>query len=238
MVQSILEGHAQFPDRDSAVRRLEALSRQFILSRHQPPEGQYPDPAIIFWIRGFAVTEEEAQQGYTGHYCLVRVEPMAPSSPAATGTNHQASTRYQLTAAKLPSELSIHPQIQRPKSRHPNWGHPVLRSVKKGKVYFTLDEVQAEFEQLHGDYPDCSILCTHKLYTIIYSKQHEGNPAQKYVLEPIPDRDGLGYIIEAKPNQYIKPASLKPGQSTEVRPVGYFTAKAQMGHKKPGASSG
>jgi hypothetical protein len=49
-------------------------------------------------------------------------------------------------------------------------------------------------------------------------------------VEPTPEGT---FTIKAAENHYKKPSTLKPGESTEIRPLGYFTAKAQMGKKAP-----
>jgi hypothetical protein len=121
---SIIEGSCHFADQETATKRLESIKRQFILSKHQPA-ADYPRPACILWIKGYGVTEEEAEEGFLGHYAIITVEQ--PNS----------KKRSPITITKLPSELKLHPQKKRPKSKHPDWGYHVLRGVQQGRHYFT-----------------------------------------------------------------------------------------------------
>ncbi|MBI1274719.1 hypothetical protein GC177_01960 [bacterium] len=219
-IASVIEGSCHFADEATALKRLEAIKRQFILSKHQPAQ-DYPRPACILWVKAYEVTEEEAAQGYLGHYAILTVE--LPNNKG----------RSPISITKLPSELAMHPQKKRPKTKHPDWGFHVLRGVQQGRHYLTSQEGQQQLEMLHDEFPDTSILCTHKLYTIIYRKaDNPRDSIQKWVLTVEPTPEGT-FTIKAAPNNYKKPSTLKPGESTEIRPLGYFTAKAQLG-KKPG----
>lgn len=184
-VAAVLAGTYRFPDLKGAQHHLHILKTHFVLSRHQSEEAG--EKGIIFWVKGFELTPDEKNEGYTGNYAVIAIHKLPDG-------------KYTLRGEKLQSELKFHPQRQRPKHKHPNWGHPILRSVKKKRIYQTAEAAQAELQLLHSEYPETTIPLTTKLYSIIYSRQ-QNPPAQKFVLE-IKVNDTGGFFIEAVPNDY------------------------------------
>lgn len=186
-IAAAIEGTYRFQAEAQAKQQLQILREYFVLSRHQKAE----DHAIILWVKGFEVTKAEKKNGYTGNY-------------AAIGIKKLGEGKYTLSTKKVESELKFHPQRQRPQHRHPNWGHPVLRSIKKKRIYQTVELAQAELQALHEEFPEVTIPLTNKVYVIVYSRQ-EKPPAKKYVLE-IKVADDGGFYIEATENTY-KPSA-------------------------------
>ncbi len=217
----------RFTTREQALERLETIRSHFVLSKNQSENN--PE-SLLLWVRGYALTDKEKKDGYSGNYAMVTVKD------ADKG-------KLTLGMSKVEAELKYHPQRKRPKHRHPNWGHPILRSVKKKKIYSTLQHVEAEFQQLHEEYPEVSIPSQNKLYIMIYGKAPEGggSPVQKYILE-IKTADDGGYYIEAEENTY-QPNSALPGQDKKEaggeeeasEPQGYFTSMVALkrNRKKP-----
>lgn len=179
-------------------------------------------PAVIIWLRGYALTPEEEREGFLGNYALVTVKAV-----------QEEKEKFTLIATKLAADLKHHPQTKRPKQQHPDWGHPILRGVKRKKLYLDVEHAQAELQALHEEYPDVTIPCTHKLYIIIYDKKlNKVPPVQKWVLTVQPQQDG-GYYIVAEENNYQAAPALPGQQAREAQePVGFFTAKIAMKGKK------
>lgn len=228
-IGAVLAGTYRFASEDQARQQLQIFRDHFVLSRHQNEEAG--ENGIILWIKGYAITPDEKKGGYTGNYALI-------------GIKKTPEGKFSLTATKLESELKYHPQRQRPKHKHPNWGHPILRSVKKKRIYPTVEAAQAELQLLHEEYPEVTIPLTNKLYLIIYSRQ-ETPPAQKYVLETKVDEEG-GFYIDAYPNEYKggkdAPAAQQgdEAQADEAKqPEGYFTSMVALkrSRKKPPAGA-
>lgn len=223
-IGAALAGTYRFPSEDQASQQLQILRNHFVLSRQQGQESG--SHGVILWVKGYAVTPEEKETGYTGNYALIGIQKLPDG-------------KYTLAATKLESELKFHPQRKRPQHKHPNWGHPILRSAKKKRIYPTVEAAQKELQMLHEEFPQVTIPLTNKLYLIIYSRQ-QTPPAQKYVLEIKVAEEG-GFYIDAYTNAY-KGAKELPAtadipleESSEPAAGGYFTSMVALkrSRKKP-----
>lgn len=219
-IGAVLAGTYRFASEEQAKQQLQIFRDHFVLSRHQNEEAG--ENSIILWIKGYSITPEEKKGGYTGNYAVVGLKKLPEG-------------KHTLQATKLESELKYHPQRQRPAHKHPNWGHPILRSVKKKRIYATVEAAQAELQLLHEEYPQVTIPLTNKLYLIIYSRQ-QTPPAQKYVMEIKVGEEG-GFYIDAYPNEYKGGKELpgtKPEASDEAKAKekeaagGYFTSMVAL----------
>jgi hypothetical protein len=231
-VNALVTGRYRFEHEKLAIRKMEYLRKNFTTARQQATEDAPVDKEVlVLWIRDFSVTPEEAEQGFLGHYAFVTPEQLG------TGT-------YTLACVKLDTELKYHPRRTRKKARLPNWGHPILRAVKKQKHYPTLAAIQAELDALHLEYPETTIPADNKLLLMIFDRQaDEKNPAQKYVIKIITDKEG-GYTYEYSKNEYEGRIAVKePGAGgaetasdaqAEV-PQGYFTSMVALKRKKKAA---
>lgn len=220
-IAAAIAGTFRFTEEKMAKQQLQILRSHFVLSRQQA-EGA--DDGLILWIKGYALTDEETKAGYTGNY-------------AAIGMAKRPDGKITLETIKLESDLKYHPQRERPKHSHPNWGHPILRSVKKQRVYETVEEAESELQLLHEEFPEITIPLVGKLYLIIYSRQ-QTPPAQKFVLEIKVNEKG-GFYIHALANDYkakqLQDKSAKPPKSAEKReepPSGYFASMVELKRKK------
>ncbi len=222
-IEALVHGLYRYKDRAQAVTRFKHIVDHFVLSKDQP-ESTADEPAALFWIKGFSVSEAETAKGFTGHFAEMRIVRLPDGL-------------YSLTATKIDKAIANHPQKKRLKSKHPNWGHPVMRAVKKKKVYSSIEEANAELELLHLEFPEVSIPGQAKLYIIIYEKR-EGisRPTHKIALE-IKANDGGGFVIAARDNE--KPAkpkkALPDAQASEplvadARP-GHFAAQVLLRKK-------
>lgn len=230
-LEALVHGLYRYKDRAQAVARLKNIAEHFVLSKEQP-ESSEENPAIMLWIKGFGVTEDETAKGFTGHFAEVRIAAMDNGV-------------FTLAATRVEKPLSSHPQKKRLQSKHPNWGHPVMRAIKKGRVYTTIEEASSELEQLHLEFPEVSIPGQGKLFIIIYEKR-EGiaRPTHKIALELQATKEG-GFIITARDNEKadkpkIKPQHAEPGADT-AKPKeggGYFTAMVAVKKKRRTKNAG
>ena len=234
-IEALVHHLYKYVDRKQAVARFKNIAENFVMSK-DTPESTAADPLARFWIKGFGLTPEEEAQGYTGHFCDMRI--------AQNEEGH-----FTLSATKVDIPVTKHPQKKRLQSKHPNWGHPVMRAVKKGKIYDSLEAAAAELELLHLEFPEVSIPGVNKLYLIIYEKR-EGikQPTRKIALELIAKDAGFTIVAKdneksAKPESKQPPAAatpevaamasrLPPGQREAVKQVGAFTAQELLRKKK------
>lgn len=241
-IEALVHGLYKYKERTQAEQRFKNIANYFVLSKEQP-ESTEQDPALQFWIKGYALTPEEEAKGFTGHFCEMRI---------AQGDKGL----FTLTATRIEKAITNHPQKKRLTSKHPNWGHPVMRAVKKAKRYETIEAANAELELLHTEFPDVSIPGPAKLYIIIYEKR-EGTkkPTHKIALEIKTHTEG-GYIITSRDNEKPDKPKTVHAPSTQAaadaqaagaeaaNPQGYFTsmvalrkAKKKRPTAKPTSSS-
>lgn len=220
-IGAALAGTYRFASEEQARQQLNIFRQHFVLSKHQGADSH--ENNILLWIKGYEVTTAEKANGWTGNYCAI-------------GIVKKPDGKFSLEAKKLESDLKFHPQRQRPTHKHPNWGHPILRSVKKKRIYATVEAAQAELQLLHEEYPEVTIPLTNKLYLIIYSRQ-QTPPAQKFVLEVKVDDDG-GFYIDSYANEYRAQAGAEATQEEaapapadakkKTEDAGYFTSMVAL----------
>ncbi len=211
LIEAAISGLYRFDDIELAYNRLNEIKQQFILSKHQPADDESRGPTLRLWIRGFGLEKGDKEQGFLGHYALLSI-------------GHTPQGRYNLQAEKELAPLAQHPQKERPKRSHPDWGHPILRSIKKAKTYATMEDADAALQKLHAEYPATTIPGQAKLHCIIYERanRESGPPAVKYTFIVKPTADGA-FIIEAQKNT----RNIKPATGKGEAPQGYFTAMVQ-----------
>lgn len=186
-IAAIVEGGYRFANEEQALNQLNAVRDFFTISRQQQ-EG-LKDGQIILWIKSYALTPEEKQGGYTGNFAIISVVK-------------RDKGKFSLEAVKLESELKYHPERRRPKHKHPNWGHPILRAIQKGRKFKAVEDAQAELTRLHEEFPECTIPLSTKLYLIIYSRKDKP-PVQKFVLEIQPSKEGDGmFFVDVQRNDF------------------------------------
>lgn len=200
-IEAILGEHFRFANKEQAQARLEALREVFITSKL--PADIDPNPLELkLWIRGYGLSAESREQGYIGNYARFEVKPLDKG-------------KWTIAPVLLNIDKRYHPQRRQTPKRHPNWGHPILRDIQKGRVHKTIEAAQNELTRLHEAFPEVSIPLTNKMYIMIYQKvEQEGQPPiRKWVLEIKPTPDGLGFFITHEPNTYQRPAAI-PTQQT------------------------
>lgn len=172
IMEAITGGHYRLPDEAAAIEKIDWLKTQYIVSR-QGEEEEFKQPALVMWVRGWEISEAEKKKGYFGQFALVSYKKLKDKS-------------YTLTANKIEMDLKQHPErrYSAKKQQHPNWGHPVLREIKKGKTYTSVKAAEAKLEALHKEYPNASIPGAGKLYLMIFTRAKDSKkPLTKFVFE-------------------------------------------------------
>jgi hypothetical protein len=186
IIDAVIKMRYSFSSYEDALDKILFLEKRFVKS--SLAESVTPDTTVL-WIRGYFLTENEEEQGFTGNYAVISPE-MTPDK------------KYTLTARKLEIEISRHPQRKRKKSKHPDWGYWVLRRVQKGWRYDSVDEAYSDLMALAEDFPDVTIPSQNKIFTIIYRKAKEDEiPLHRVVLEVEALREG-GFTITCKENTH------------------------------------
>jgi hypothetical protein len=227
-IQAITGEHFRLASVTQAKVKLEMLAEQFVQSRSRPAELQ--KDAVFLWIRDYEVTEEERKQGFKGHFAVIFYKEIA----ALRGEK----PKYTLYATKIPIELKIHPQKGRKKTSHPNWGHPILRAIKKGKSYQNIEAAERDLQLIHEEYPTTTIPLGNKLNVMIYSKLYDSS-VKKHVLEIKSTAEGIFTVtIQEREVRTKMPAGIKPKKvaaastDTASSPQGRFTAMVQLRKNK------
>ncbi len=213
LIAAVIDKTFRFIEHADAEEKLAVIAKQCITAKDQPEAG------LRLWIHSFAVTGEEAEEGYLGHFATI------------TTRQRKEDQTYYLSAEKELVELKYHPQRVRPKQRMPNWGHPTLRRVKAGRVYHTVEEAQEALADLHLEFPHTTIPANNnKLYLMIFSrKDNPKEPVSKYVFEIEVRKEG-DFVIVYEKNAYdeaklpLEPKETPPDEA----PKGYFTAKVAL----------
>ncbi len=225
-VAAVVNGLYRFREEAPALARLAQLRTAYTHASEQEDDAR----TLTLWIRNFEVSEDEEQAGFLGHYATLRVVRMK---------NEDA--HYTLTATKIMRELKTHPVRKRPAARCPNWGHPVLRSVLKGKEYANIHEAADALEALHLEYPETTIPgdSMSKLYLMIFSRRdNPKQPIEKYILE-VKNRQGGGFIIESRKNTFTATNITPPKSEDGAAPAsqGHFASMVALKKRKrkPGA---
>lgn len=228
-VSALVGGRYRFERLEIALKKIEFFKEKFTVAREgaieNVPEGKH---CIVMWIADYDVTQEEEEKGYMGNYAFVAPEEM----PNGLVT---------LACVKLEVDMKYHPRRRRPKQSTPNWGHPILRGVKKGKRYPTIEAAQMELDNLHIEFPEVTIPpSVGKLYVMIFDRKVDAKkPTQKYVLEVETHEEG-GYYITYKLNDYNKKEKVErkkptlPTSEEAVQPQGYFSSMIALKKTKKG----
>ena len=239
-IEAILGENFRFAEPDQAKIRLEALRETFITSRL--PEDVDPDPKELkLWIRGYGLTAPMREKGYIGNYARFEVK-------------RAEKGKWTIAPVLLSIDKKYHPQRRQPPRRHPNWGHPIMRDIKKIRVHTEVETAQNELARLHELFPEVSIPLTNKMYIMVYQKTEDGDPPiKKWVLEIKATEEGDGFYIDSYENTYQADARTKAAEASgkkeepeKKEAVGKFTSAALLKKsrkaapiiKKPDAEEG
>lgn len=170
VIEAVMEQLLSLASEAQALEWLRVIEDGFVTSKHQLPTKDRRK-SVILWVKDYEVSDEEKAKGYLGHFIAVSYKPK--------------DKRWTLYPTKMLMDLKHHPQrAYKNDQKHPNWGHPILRAIKKSKPYKTLDAANAALNSLHEDFPTASIPTKSKLYLMIFSREdNPAKPVQKYVFE-------------------------------------------------------
>jgi hypothetical protein len=218
-IEAILGGHFRFATAEQAQTRLESLRESFMVAK--PTQGEAED-GIKLWIRGFGMTAEAREAGYLGNFAQLRVA-------RADGE------KWTITATLLNIDKKFHPERRQVAQKFPNWGHPILRDVLKGRIHQTAEAAQGELQRLHEAFPEVTIPLATKQYIMVYRKSAgEGkSPVEKWVLE-IEWLEGKGYRITHALNEHA-PAAPKPPREKAEAPTavdGKFASQVMLSRRR------
>jgi hypothetical protein len=223
-LEAIVEGMFRFASESQAVSLMQRLSEQFQIAKDQDPVKLGECPSLTLWIRDYSVSKDEEAKGYKGNFARISVKKVA-------------ADKMTLVAEKVSLPINKHPASERPKRRHPNNGHPVIRAAQRNKVYPNIEQLRTELLKLHEEFPETSIPGRDKLHLLIYSRQVKP-PIQKVTLKivPVPEK---GYKFELSENIKKEPTPIPKVAQAEAadKPAapmvdGKFTSLVALQRKK------
>lgn len=195
-----------FDNEKQATSKLRQLKKSFVTSK----QGDQAEHPVIIWIRGYEINEGELAMGYKGNFASLSVAKCKDD-------------RFTINAVKIEADISYHPERRRIKQRHPDWGQPILRDIKKKLEHNTIEKASNELRRLHKEYPEISIPFDNGLYIMVYEKiEGINSPVQKYKMWVKPLPNGM-YLIEYKRQKPKNIFSQKPKESK-----GYFSQKEKL----------
>ncbi|GEM_PF-2362808 len=187
-IEALVNERWFFKTEEKAKERIRILRQHFVFSRGF--DDTSPDDNIL-WIKGFALTDADKEDGYWGHFANIVIRTK--------------KSGFSLAPIKLDRHLKSHPQKARHKSKHANWGHPLLRRIKKGgdaATHETLGEAQFWLDSFHEEFPETTIPGEGRLFAHIFVREGGdigGGHIQKIVLKIQDDVSGR-YRLYWHPN--------------------------------------
>ena len=221
-ILAAVRGYFRYDHEWQAIEMLEKIHTDFIRSKLQsdtpPCDYQVKSIAcsVTLWVRGYNVTKEEKAAHYRGNFVRLAI------APADAG-------KWTIAAEKIDIPLAKHPEKERPKAAHPNWGHPVLRAVETAKKFDGIEIARAFLHSLHHEYPDATIPGKDVVHVMVYNRKlDEGAPIQKITVKVKPLSDGGAKLMLMKK----KPKGKKLPISTTPQPdEGKFTVMVKKRRK-------
>jgi hypothetical protein len=216
VIQAVMHGYYHFASKQQAVRQMEVLREAYFNSKDAGHKKLMADDAVVLWIKGFEISKKDTDAGLLGHFAHVSVV-------------RQKDGSYGFGVEKIEGDAT-HPERRRTPQRHPNWGHPVLRSVEKKRVYPTMEEAIGELIYLQQEYPEVAVPGKDSLTIGIYGRAEEktARRVKRYVLAV--EKVAKGWVIslsEKKP-KLRKPKTADEKKADEKKTVGKFTARVAL----------
>lgn len=216
-----VNGLWRFASQQAAVEKLKRITAAVVVVKQEEPD----ETQVTLWMRDFELTPEDEAAGYLGHYATLRVEAIKGDEDG----------HYTIVASKLDRPLKNHPLRKRKAARCPNWGHPILRAIKKGKNYPTVEAAQADLTALQLEYPETTIPAANKLFLMIFSRRETPEqPIKKYVLE-IKNLQGGGFTMEWRENDYkptVQRKAVEAVAEPAPAPTGHFSSMVALKRNK------
>jgi hypothetical protein len=192
IIEAAAYGLFRFPDKKLALEKLEGLRTRYVVPVKKFADVELKTEDLILWVRGFKISEDEKDLGYEGNFVRISVIEYADS--------------WTLLAEKIPTELKNHPQRRNSKDhKHPNWGHPIMRTIRKGRKFQDIEEADSQLRQLHAEFPETTIPGPNKLILMVYARTKGQSkdipPIEKWIfkIENTPDGE---FVIKMEENKY------------------------------------
>ncbi len=186
-----------------ARHKIKMIKERYIVDKENQ---DFDHNEVLLWIRNYEVSEQDRISGFKGNFGRIFIKVIEPEFDDPEGEIFNGETYYTLCIEKVHRPLYRHPDRKIVKSKHPNWGHPVLRTIKNDKaVYSSQYEAYSQLRRLESEYPNITILVRNLLYIIVYSRASspenriDNNPTQKIILEVI-EIDDEQFKITWRPN--------------------------------------
>lgn len=217
VINAIIEGLYSFKTADDAHDLLKSLRQKFIISSSIKPEARRQ---VILWVKNYALNKNEKAEGRIGNFGLFEIAELEKK-------------KFTVKISKIEVETKKHPQAKYQKQQNPNWGYPLLRGIKKKKIYKTIDAAKRDLTKIQEDFPQVSIPAANKLYTIIYEpNEMTGERVKKYTLE-IKEADGNKFFIDFYENiPTDKPIVKKEEEKPTQEAIGKFTSSLLLKRSK------
>lgn len=186
-IAAVLDGLLRLGNAQQAEDFLNKIAEHFVLSKTQI-KTETQNPSIILWIRDYDLTPQEIERGYTGNFAAISYKKLGE--------------KWTLYPTKIFVELKLHPHRKYTNTQtHPNWAHPIMKEIRKGKTYKTLEAAQADLAKIHEQFPTATIPTKECLYVMVFSRaENKDKPVQKYILEPKKKADG-SFTIDVQQNR-------------------------------------
>ncbi len=171
----------QYDKKSFAIQRLQDIRRKYIISKENE---ELEEDNLLLWIKGYEITEKEELEGYLGNFCIVSLV--------------ESKEGFSFKAEKIKKPLSNHPQKKRKNNLHPNWGHPILRKIRKQHFFYGESEARLQLNKLLNEYPKSAIPAGNRLYIFVWNREYlEGGskPFKKFIFEVVEKENGK-YIID------------------------------------------
>lgn len=215
-IAAVINGLYSFVSENDAALVLAQLKTNYIISNQWPNL----DNEMVLWVRGFDINKEDERNGHKGNFGRFKIDKLG-------------KTKFTIKIEKIPVEAAKHPERKYQKQQHPNWGHPVLRLIKRKKLYTSIAEAEKDLRFLQEEFPLVAIPAQDKLYLMVYEKTENKPGIKKYIFKIKNTEEGKFYIDykintpQKKPQQAVAPITgntEKPPQES----LGEFTSKVLL----------
>ncbi len=241
LLRQLLRPRQRAGTKEKARARLQHIGKLFIQSK----DGR-SDDGFRLWVRGYGLTKQEREAGYTGNFVIFHIV--------------EDPDGHRIVACKEQVELAQHPErVRTPTGTMPNWGFPVLRSVKKERLFYSKEEAEAHLQELVDAYPKSVKQKGQTTKAAIYIRHPEIGPMVEKILlrieeivvpevsedEPFDPWAPIGgwqitYIPDPSSPAAKVMARLDAAEEAD-EPMGEFAKKALAGKKRkvsiPGVST-
>ncbi len=222
-VQAMLHTLFRFQTLEQAQMITNKFAQEFTLAP------KLSDPldkkSFVMWVRGLEVTDDQKKLGFLGNFGKISMHQIKGG-------------KWTMTLKKIDVPLNKHPLRKAIPRRHPNMGHPVIRSATRGKTWPTMLEANAQLVKLHEEFPEISVPGLGKLKILTYVKAEKGeSPVQRIELQVTKKDEGVYFIDVRKPQRKPQPKfSLHQPTDDEAPVAAVITETAETPAATDGAT--